>query len=97
MEQRKGLIIRCADIKELIPQGMDWFNCVDLTVLINDDRTRGSKKDKNPRVKSSGRGDMGRPVVSSSDKKKKGNRIVECSKFQRSWVFVSLFLFVYLF
>lgn len=53
---------------------MDWFNCVDLTVLINDDRTRGSKKDKNPRVKSSGRGDMGRPVVSSSDKKK---RVIE--------------------
>lgn len=70
------------DIKEQIAQGVDWFNCVDLIVLINDDRTRDREEDKKPGVKSSGRRDMGRPVVSSNDKK--DNRIVECSEFQRS-------------
>lgn len=47
----KEKIIRCVDIKELIPQGVDCFNYVDLTVIISDDRTRGREGDKNPGVK----------------------------------------------
>ena len=50
---------------------------------------------KSQALKSSGRGEMGRPVVSS--KNEKDDRIVKCTEFQRNWVFDSLFSFVCLF
>lgn len=44
-------IIQYVDIKEPIIQGVDWFNYVDLTIIISDDSTRGREGDKNPGVK----------------------------------------------
>lgn len=88
----KGKMIQCVAIKEPIAQGsITWI--LQWAWMISE--LEVERNIKSQKLKSSGRGEMRRPVVSS--KNEKDERIIKSTEFQRSWVFDSLFSLVYLF